>query len=152
MRRTTILLALALLSVPSVARAQDPSGYIWIGGGLNMPSGDAADGLKSGFVGTAGYGWIVPSVRAWSFQVEGVFGSNDYKGVSGSMSLTGFMLNVGYDFDQKADAHPYVYGGSVRSARSRRAAPRSRTWRTRGQPDTPGRSMRTGTSGPRRAT
>ncbi len=111
MRRITTLLALALLLVPSISRAQDPTGYVWAGGGLNMPSGDAANGLKSGFVGTVGYGWIVPSMRAWSFQAEGMFGSNDYKGASGSMSLTGFMVNVGYDFDQKADAHPYVYAG-----------------------------------------
>lgn len=87
------------------------SGYFWAGGGLSIPVGDAGDALKSGYLGSVGYGWIVPSMRAWSFQGEFLVGSNDYKIGTGSSSMTGFMVNVAYDIDAGDKSHPYVYAG-----------------------------------------
>jgi hypothetical protein len=107
MRIRTAVLAIGIAVGAATAQAQ--SGAWWIGGGLLMPSGDAADGLKSGFGGTAGILWSLPN--NWSLQAEGIVSSNAAKTGSADMTMMGLLGNLAYDWNPDAKVHPYAWGG-----------------------------------------
>ena len=109
MRRFAALLVVALIATPNAARAQ--WGYGWVGGGLSIPTGDSGDALESGWLGTAGLGVSVTTMKGLSLQGEFNFGSHTAKVGNGSTTLTGFFGNVAYDWNEDAEWHPYAYAG-----------------------------------------
>lgn len=110
MRRGMALLVGALLIAPAAASAQ--SGYWWVGAGGLVPSGDYANGVQTGWMGTAGVGFDISSVKGMSVQGEFFYGSNSVKSPgTGSVSQTGGFVNLEYEFNQDQAWHPYVYGG-----------------------------------------
>jgi hypothetical protein len=110
MRVRAVLVAVALLAVASQARAQDK--WWWAGGGLSIPTGDAGDVYKSGWLGTVGIAMDVKSAKGWSVGAEGIYGSNSLKAGTGSLSMTGVLGNLMYDINDDDQIHPYVYGGA----------------------------------------
>ncbi len=110
MRVRMTVAAIALLAVASVANAQ--SGYIWAGGGMSMPTGDAGDGMESGMMTTFGAGWMIKAVKGLSLQGEMHMGSWDAKVGTGSTSQTSFFANLGYDINPNdKKLFPWVSAG-----------------------------------------
>lgn len=111
MRRCAAFLLVALLAVPATSKAQ--SGYWWVGAGAMVPTGDAADVVSTGWMGTAGLGLDISSVKGLSVQGEFLYGSNSVKsGIgTGNLTQTGFIANVEYAFSPDAEWNPYVYAG-----------------------------------------
>lgn len=97
----------ALLLSAASAQAQVSVG---VGGGLTIPTGDFADGFKTGWHGLANVGYDLPS----GLGVRGDFfyGQNnvDATGVDGKAKLAGGFGNVLYTFKSAGTIHPYVLG------------------------------------------
>jgi hypothetical protein len=87
-----------LVAAAVTVQAQQ-SGYLWVGGAMTSPSGDAGDAMKSGTMITMGGGWNIKSVKGLSLQAEYQMGSNDAKTGSASTDWSAFYGNLGYNFN-----------------------------------------------------
>lgn len=117
-------LAVALLTIPAMAQAQM---YGWFGGVLSTPISDTKDVLKTGYMVDVGIGKGIAQNGDVSLNVEGLFGSSDYKNASGSSTLYGVFVNLEYDINGQATLHPYAYvGGGMLSAKSEQGDTKSK--------------------------
>lgn len=107
-----LTLAVATLAVTSLAAFPNleaqPNKFLWVGGAFVVPTGDSADGLKTGYWADVGLGMNVnPQL---SLQLGGLFGSNDAKVGSGSLDALGGSLGIGYTLSRTMVLQPYVLG------------------------------------------
>lgn len=104
--------ALLLFAAPAATQAQ----WVWVGGGLIVPTGDFGDVAKAGWMGTAGVGFPIGE-SGLGVAAEGFYGQNSADDeVSGfvdgdKFSVYGAMGNVGYRIGDPANVGAYIYGG-----------------------------------------
>lgn len=111
---TLVLAAGAALTLnATVAQAQAKSGglYFGVGGGLTIPTGDAADVAKTGWNALAQIGYEMPS--GLGLRGDFYYGQHsldDDLGVDGKFKLAGGLGNVTYTFKSASKIHPYLVG------------------------------------------
>ena len=110
MRMRSAVLALVIVAHAGVGQAQQ-TGYIWAGGGMAVPTGDAGDALEAGGWGTFGAGWNLKSMKGLPLQGEVQMGSNSAKVGSGSTSYNAFFANASYTFNPERKVNASVGGG-----------------------------------------
>lgn len=117
--------AALLLLHPSPGQAQNP--FIFVGGGLTIPTGDYADATKTGWMGTAGFGVPVAAGKA-SIGLEGYYGSNSFDVGDGSIDLFGGAAWLAYRFREPGTVSPYLIGsaGALRADAPDPAEPETR--------------------------
>lgn len=104
--------ALLLVAAPAATQAQ----WIWVGGGLTIPTSDYGDYAKTGWMGTVGVGFPIGD-SGLGVSIEGLYGSNkhdtDVTGVvdGDKTNLYGAMGSVGYRVGDPANIGPYVFAG-----------------------------------------
>ena len=114
MRRTIAgLVATGLLTVglaaPAAAQAR---GYVGFGGGLSLPTGDAGEGLKMGWVGQVIAGITGPSGK-FGGRIDGMYVRHSFDGtVDGSTALFGANGDLVFSpGSQTGKIRPYLLGG-----------------------------------------
>jgi hypothetical protein len=111
---TLVLAAGAALTLnATVAQAQEKTGgaYFGVGGGLTIPTGDAADVAKTGWNALAQVGYEMPSglgLRGDFYYGQHSIEDNPF--VDGKFKLAGGLGNVTYTFKSAGKLHPYVVG------------------------------------------
>lgn len=106
-----VLGSLLALSAPGAAEAQT-RGYLGIGGGVNIPMGDFADGVKTGWLGQV-VGGVTLSNGILGFRVDGTYGQNNAKGTGdGKFKLIGALGDVVVSPKMAGKAKPYVLAGA----------------------------------------
>jgi len=114
MKRLTVVLSLGVVGIfltASHAQAQ----YIYGAGGVNIPVGTFKDGVKTGWIASAGVGADVGKKGLW-VEAEGWYGSNKWKttgiyGEAGKTDLLSGLGVVGYSFTPEKSVSPYLAGG-----------------------------------------
>lgn len=104
-----IITTLGLLT-PRTATSQGP--YVWVGGAASVPAGDSKDVLKTGWMVTVGGGIPIRGSRSLSVQLDGLYGSSDFKATDASTKLYAGFVNVLCELMPLAKIHPYVYAGA----------------------------------------
>lgn len=109
MRRLVIsssLLALAVTVVSAPLSAQ-----LYVGAYASVPSGDYADGVKTGWMAEAGYGFWKSSNDRLTLWVSGSYGSNSWE--EGDGGKTNIMMGLGsvtYNLTASTESGPYLLG------------------------------------------
>lgn len=115
-RLTTAMMlgAVATVLAASSASAQ----YIYFGGGANIPVGTFKDGVKTGWIASAGVGADVGKKGLW-VEAEGWYGVNKWKTTAGSTYNQGGKTSIwsalgvlGYDLMHGKKWTPYIAGGA----------------------------------------
>ena len=115
-RLTTAMMvgAVATLLAASSAQAQ----YVYFGGGANIPTGTFKDGVKTGWIASAGVGANVGKKGLW-VEAEGWYGQNKWKtdasspyDEAGKTKLWSALGVVGYDLMHDKKVTPYVAAGA----------------------------------------
>jgi hypothetical protein len=101
----------AALMVASSAQAQ----YVYFAGGANVPVGSFKDGVKTGWIASAGVGADVGKKGLW-VEAEGWYGHNKFKtsgvyGDNGKVALLSGLGVVGWSFMPAKSVTPYIAGG-----------------------------------------
>src|ERR1044071_7869998 len=112
-RLTTAMMvgAVATLLAASTANAQ----YVYFGGGANIPTGSFKDGVKTGWIVSAGVGADVGKKGLW-VEAEGWYGTNKWKnsGTYGDLGKTNLFSGlgvVGWTFMPDKGVSPYLAAG-----------------------------------------
>jgi hypothetical protein len=105
--------AVAVLLGASPARAQ---GYVYFAGGANVPVGSFKDGVKTGWIASAGLGANVGNKGLW-VEGEGWYGSNKWKigsvyDEAGKTNIWAALGVVGYDLMHDKSWSPYIAAGA----------------------------------------
>jgi len=113
-RLTTAMMvgAVATLLAASSAQAQ----YVYFGGGANIPVGSFKDGVKTGWIASAGVGTDVGNKGLW-VEAEGWYGSNKWKTgsvytVAGKTTIWSALGVLGYDLMHGKTWTPYIAAGA----------------------------------------
>src|ERR1041385_6456821 len=115
-RLTTAMMvgAVATLLAASTANAQ----YVYFGGGANIPTGSFKDGVKTGWIASAGGGADVGKKGLW-VEAEGWYGQNKWKTDAtspydepGKTKLWSALGVLGYDLMHDKKWTPYLAAGA----------------------------------------
>lgn len=103
--------ALLLFAAPAATQAQ----WVWVGGGLSVPTGDAGDNLNAGWLGTVGVGFPIGE-SGLGVAAEGFYGQNNASDEAQTAGLDkanvyGVMGNVGYRIGDPENIGAYLFGG-----------------------------------------
>lgn len=103
----TLVAALALSAAP--AQAQD---NFWIGGAVVVPSGDFADGFKTGFGANAGFKFFQSADERLSLWAEGLVAMNDgdVDPFDAKSTMFGGFGTVSYTLTASGNTRPYILG------------------------------------------
>ena len=95
------------------AAAPASAQYIFLGGGLTIPTGEFKDDdAKSGWIATGGVGFEIGKKGLWG-ELQGSFGNNKYEGTGGDkLQTTSGMAALGYSFTPAKSVTPWVMGGA----------------------------------------
>lgn len=106
--------ALALNAASAEAQSQEPvhsGAFFGVGGGLTIPTGDAADFAKLGWNATAQIGYEMAS--GLGLRGDFYYGQHSLEDdflVDGKFKLAGGLGNVTYTFRSAGKLHPYLIG------------------------------------------
>jgi opacity protein-like surface antigen len=110
-RSTATVLAATIAGL--LAAAPAGAQYLFLGGGLTIPTGEFKDDqAKSGWIATGGVGFDIGTRGLWA-ELQGYFGKNSYKGTGGDnlQTLQG-MAALGYSFTPGKSVSPWVMAGA----------------------------------------
>lgn len=111
MSRMVHVLALAVLvSWAGAGSAAAQNKFLFLGGGLTMPSGDYKEYAESGFMAGAGVGTSIGSSGKVFGFVDGFYGKNNHDFEGESTTLMGGGVNVGVQ-STGSSARVYGYAG-----------------------------------------
>lgn len=102
--------ALLLVAAPAATQAQ----WVWVGGGLSIPTGDAGDALNAGWMGTVGVGFPIGE-SGLGVAAEGFYGQNNASDEAVGLdkaNIYGAMANIGYRIGDPASIGAYLFGGA----------------------------------------
>jgi hypothetical protein len=111
MKRIATLVLVAGAALTLNATAAQAQAYFGVGGGLTIPTGDAADVAKTGWSAIAQLGYDMPS--GLGLRGDFYYGQHsldDNVGLDGKFKLAGGLGNVTYTFKGAGKMHPYVIG------------------------------------------
>lgn len=103
--------ALLLVAAPAATQAQ----WVWVGGGLSVPTSDYGDATNAGWLGTVGVGFPIGE-SGLGVSAEGFYGQNGAtdEAEAGGLdkgSIFGAMGNVGYRIGDPENIGAYLFGG-----------------------------------------
>ncbi|MDH3734985.1 MAG: porin family protein [Gemmatimonadota bacterium] len=116
-RRTSWIVGMAMvltLGLSTAASAQS----VYVGGGLNVPTGDLKDvaDVGSGWMGVLGVLFPFGEDSPASFGVEGGYGKTGKSKLSGAEDVNASLYTVlgmlEFSFLPDGTVHPFVYGGA----------------------------------------
>lgn len=110
MKRCAFAMGLALIGLMATSGSLEAQ-WVWLGGGGSFPMSDYGEYADAGYQITAGVG-IPIGENGLSVGIEGIYGQNNHSDVDGDKTNPlGVFANVGFDFGEATDPHPYVFGG-----------------------------------------
>lgn len=106
-----LFLVLAAFTVGSSTALAQASKFLYVGGGLTMPSGDYKEYAKSGFLADVGLGTNVGSSGKMFAFVDIIYGKNNHDDEGDSTTLMGGGANIGIQ-STGSSARIYGYAGA----------------------------------------
>src|SRR5690606_12982580 len=108
-----VVLASSLLALGLTLASAPVSAQLYVGAYASLPSGDYGDGVKTGWMAEAGYGFWKSSNDRLTLWVSGSYGSNSWKGEEADGGKTNIMMGLGsvtYDITSNPNGGPYLIG------------------------------------------